>query len=246
MSEILVVREKDVFTRILVENGYSVSNFPVIKTEPLADLSELENFIARIEFFDGIFITSSKAAEIVLAKLGESAEKFNGRFYVLGKRSRDLLSKSGHEIFFSEEAATAKELLEAIPKAELKDKKFLFPRGNRSLRIVPATLRNIAEVFETIVYQTTEIETDKAQLLEIKEKFERGKIEVICFFSPSGVEEFLKKIDGFSQGEIKIAAIGQTTAQCVEENNLRVDFISGKPSAKDFANELISYLRKEI
>jgi uroporphyrinogen-III synthase len=82
-------------------------------------------------------------------------------------------------------------------------------------------------------------------LLEIKEKFEQGKINAICFFSPSGVEEFLKKFDDFSQDKIKVAAIGQTTARCAEENNLRLDFVSTKPIAKDFAFELTSFLQAE-
>ncbi len=246
MSKILVIREKDVFTSILIENGFSVANFPVIKTEMVSDLSELENLIAEIETFDGIFITSSKAAEIVSAKLSEKAKKFKGKFYVLGKRSNDLLKESGYETFYSKRATTAERLLEAIPKEELKNKKFLFPCGNRSLRIVPEILGRIAEIVETIVYQTIEVETDESELLEIKEKFERGKFDAICFFSPSGVEGFLKKFEDFSQGKIKIAAIGQTTARYVEENNLRVDFVAEKPTAKDFANELTSYLRKKI
>lgn len=243
MSEILVIREKDNFTRVLIERGFSVVNFPTIETKALTDLSELDDILARIETFDGIFITSVTAAKIVLAKLSETKKNFNGKFYVLGKRSGDLLKKYAYEIFFDEKATTAKELLEAIPKEELKNKKFLFPCGNRSLRIVPETLRNIAEVFETVVYRTTEIETDETKWLEIKEKFERGKIEAICFFSPSGAEEFLKKFDGFSQGEVTIAAIGQTTARSIEENNLRVDFISAAPTAKDFATDLIEHLR---
>ncbi|MDQ3323675.1 MAG: uroporphyrinogen-III synthase [Acidobacteriota bacterium] len=241
-TEILVIREKDVFTSILIERGFSVTNFPTIKTEPLADLSELENFLARIETFDGVFITSSKAAEIVSAKLSETGKDFNGKFYVLGKRSRDLLKKSGYETFFSERATTAEELFKLIPKEELENKRFLFPCGNRSLRVVPAKLEKIAEVVETIVYQTTEVEMDKVKLLEIKEKFERGKIDAVCFFSPSAVKEFLKKFGNFKQDKVKIAAIGQTTARWVKENNLRVDFVAAKPTAKDFASELVNYL----
>ncbi len=82
MREILVIRETDVFTSTLIENGFSVTNFPVIKTKTLSDLSELESFIAEIENFDGIFITSSKAAEIVSAKLSKTEKDFNGKFFV--------------------------------------------------------------------------------------------------------------------------------------------------------------------
>lgn len=245
MPEILVVREKDVFAQVLIENGFSVINFPTIGTETVSDLSELEGFIAEIETFDGIFITSLKTAEIIAAKLSETGKIYGGKFYVLGERSRDLLNKCGYRVFFNENATTAETLLKLIPVEELVNKRFLFPRGNRSLRVVPETLENVAEVVEAIVYRTTEIKTSETELLELKEKFERGKFDAICFFSPSGVEEFLRKFTGFSQGEIKIAAIGETTARFISENNLRVDFVSAKPAAKDFAVSLTNFLRAE-
>ena len=244
--EILVIREKDRFSSILIEQGFSVINFPVIKTAPLADLSELENCLAEMESFDGIFITSIQAAEIVLAKLKEMRKTFRSKFFILGKRSNDLLKNAGCKTFFSEQATTAEELLNLIPKEELKNKRFLFPRGNRSLRVIPETLQNIAEVVEVIIYRTIEAEAQEEKLVEVKEKLERGKIAVVCFFSPSGVKDFLEKFENFTQGEIEIAAIGRTTARCAEENNLRVNFISAKPSASDFASELIRFLRKEI
>lgn len=246
MSEILVVREKDVFTETLIENGFSVVNFPTIKTEAVSDLSELESFIARIETFDGVFTTSSAATEIVLTKLIKTGKVFAGKFYVLGKRSADLLKKSGYEYFYSQEATTAEEFLKLIPEENLRNKKFLFARGNRSLRVVPETLCNQSEIVETVVYRTTEAETDAGKIVEIKEKLARGKFVAACFFSPSGVEEFLKKFENFSQNEIKIAAIGRTTARFVESQKLRVDLVAAKPTAKAFANELSDYLRKEI
>ena len=89
--QILVIRQPDVFSSILIEQGFSVINFPTIKTETLADLSELENYLTEIENFDGIFITSAKAAEIFASKFREAQRKFRGKFFVLGRRSADLL-----------------------------------------------------------------------------------------------------------------------------------------------------------
>jgi len=245
-AEILVIREKDRFSLILSERGFLVINFPVIKTEPLADLSELENCLAEIETFDGIFVTSSKASEIVLAKLSEMQKDFRGKFFVLGKRSADLLENAGYETFFNEQATTAKELLELIPKEELKNKKFLFPCGNRSFRVVPETLQNIAEVHEVVVYRTLDTETDEKTFVEVKQKFEREKIVAVCFFSPSGVEGFLGKFENFSQNNLKVAAIGKTTARCAVDNNLRVDFVSAKSSATDFAVELADFFNLNL
>jgi uroporphyrinogen-III synthase len=156
------------------------------------------------------------------------------------------LRKSGFETFFSLKATTAAELLRLIPKKELENKKFLFPRGDRSLRTIPETLESFAEVLEVIVYRTIEAERDDKEFVQIKKKFEDGKIIAVCFFSPSGVEGFLDRFENFSQGEIKIATIGKTTARSVADNNMRADFVSAKPAAEDFARGLADYLRKEF
>jgi len=242
-SQILVIREPDVFSSILIERGFTVINLPLIKTEPVADLNELENYLREIETFDGIFITSAKAAEVFAAKFREAQRNFRGIFYVLGKRSSEFLKNLGVGVFFSFYATTAEELLRGIPQKELENKRFLYPRGNRSLRVIPETLQGVAEVVETIVYQTIDIKPSEKELTEIQEKLDCGKITAVCFFSPSGVEGFLDKFERFSQSEIKIAAIGTTTALFIEEKKLRVDFVSTKPAANDFAEELVSYLR---
>jgi uroporphyrinogen III methyltransferase/synthase len=244
--EILVIREKDRFSLILIEQGFSVMNFPVIKTEPLEDLRELENCLQEIENFDGIFITSSKAAEIVLGKLNETKKSFQAKFYVLGKRSNDLLKAAGLETFFSDQATTAAELLELIPDAELRGKKFLSLCGNRSLRIIPERVKDVAEIKEVIVYKTVATMDNEEQFEKIGKRLKEGKIAAICFFSPSGVEGFLERFTDFSQNSIKVAAIGQTTARFAGESQLRVDLVAAKPTAEDFALELTGYLRKEV
>ena len=243
-TEILVIREKDRFSEILTKRGFSVTNFPLIKTEPLADLSDLESCLAEIETFDGIFVTSVKATEIVLAKLGETRKDFRGKFFVLGKKSNDLLVKSGCKTFFREQAAIVEEFLRLIPKDELRNKRFLFPRGNRSLRIVPETLGEIADVRETVVYETIDVDYGETEINFIKDKLTTEKFAAVCFFSPSGVEGFLRKFENLAQNDLKVAAIGKTTARFAEDNNLRVDFIATKTAAADFALELVNFLNK--
>lgn len=241
MSEILVVREFDQFSSILIERGFSVINFPTIKTEAVSDLAKLDSAIAEIENFNGIFITSRKAAEVFLERF--KSRSFDRKFYVLGKRTNDLLESAGFETFFDENAKTAVELIISIPKEEIVGKKFLFMRGNRSLRVIPETLEGIAEVREVIIYQTEKADFDGEKFDKIKEKFSEKEIAAVCFFSPSGVKEFLEKFENFSQGDVKIASIGRTTAKFIEENNFRVDFIAAKPLAKIFADGLAENLR---
>lgn len=244
-NEILVVREKDVFSSILIERGFSVINFPVVKTEPLADLSELENCLNKN--YDGIFITSVRAAEIVLTQLKELRKEFGGKFFVLGGKSADLLKNAGFEIYFKEDASTAEEFLTLIPKEELANRNFLFARGNRSLRVIPERLTGIANVDETMVYETIDIDYDKGERRTIIEKLNCKQLVALCFFSPSGIEGFLRNFGTeVVPTQTTIAVIGKTTAKYAESNGLRVDFTGTKPAAADYATEFVSYLRKGI
>lgn len=245
-TEILVVRDCDLFSSILIEQGFSVINFPTIKTEQIADYAELDKVVTEIETFDGIFITSPNAAAPFLERLNKTKKIYCGKIYVLGKRTSKLFKTAGIEIYFREDAANAAELLNSIPKNELKGKKFLYLRGNRSLQIIPETLEDFAEVKELIVYKTSATEADAKQSNKIKEKLRNKKIAAVCFFSPSGVEGFLENFAEFEQDKTKIAAIGETTARFIEDRNLRIDFIAEKPSTEVFAKGLIDYLRKDF
>lgn len=242
--EILVTREKDRFSSILIERGFPVINFPLIETEPLADLSELENLLSGAPDFDGIFITSFQAAKIIVDKLAELKKNFSGKFYVLGKKSDALLKQAGLETRFEKDANTAEEFLKMIPLEELKGKNFLFARGNLSLRVVPEKLKNLATVTETIVYRTKAAQTGANLFNKLDAKFRKSEIRAICFFSPSAVTFFSQKFEVFEQNAIQIAAIGKTTARAVENERLRVDFVSPKTEPEIFADEFIKFLRK--
>jgi uroporphyrinogen-III synthase len=246
VSEILVIREPDLFSSILIEQGSTVINFPTIKIETLDDFIELDKVLTELETFDGVFITSPNAAQPFLERLKQKQVQFGGKFYILGNRTDELLTSFDCQRFFSDEIKTASELLNAIPESELKGKKFLILRGNRSLRVIPEKLKNIAEVREVVVYKTLAPPDVEKQADEIKRKLRVRKIVAVCFFSPSGVDGFLEIFTDFSQNDTKVAVIGQTTARYAEEKQLRVDFVSSKPTAETYALELTSYLRKEI
>lgn len=241
MPHILVVREYDDFSRILSENGFSVINCPAIKTVVLEDLSDLTDKLKNTEI-DGIFLTSTAATEIFTEKLSELKIKFNGKVYVLGARSFDLLKRENLDLFFDKTANTAREMLEKIETEDLKNKRFLFVRGEKSLRFVPEFLSGIAEVEEAIVYRTENLAITSGKLKELAEISKKRQIGCAVFFSPSGAESFLKQCGTQILHQIKITTIGRTTADFLERRNLKVDFVARRTAAKDFAFELVEYL----
>ncbi len=240
-ATVLVIREFGDFSAALIENGFEVINFPTISTSKVENLSELEKNIADIEKYDGIFLTSPKAAAVFLEKFDES---YGGKIYVLGNRAKSLFENKGFEIAFNEKANTAEEFINSFDKSEFFGKKFLFLKGDKSLRIIPQMLESFAEIDETILYETNLFEADKASVEKLEQKFLRKEINFICFFSPSGVENFLEVFGNFEQAKTKFAAIGTTTAARMRDLGFKADFTAS--NAKNFASEFIGYLGKEI
>lgn len=244
MKKILVIRKFVEFSRILSENGFEVINLPMIETKPLEDLSDFEAKLKRVENYDGIFITSKNAARILAEKIDEMNVNFDGKIYVLGKRSLEILQSKSLNLVFFEDANSADEMLEKISPVELKNRKFLFVRGEKSLETIPRFLNDFAVCDETIVYRNQPILLNFDSVSKISELFEKSEIAAVCFFSPSGAESFIEKFGLEILHQTEIATIGKTTADFFEKQNLRVDFVSPKASAKDFAVELTKYLGK--
>jgi uroporphyrinogen-III synthase len=242
--KILVIRKFDEFSRILAEKGWEVINLPLIETKELEDLSDFQAKLEKLENYDGIFLTSRNAAQILAEKFREKKINFGGKVYVLGKRSFDILKTENLDLIFEKEANTAREFLGKIPSENLKNKLFLFIRGEKSLRVVPEFLGKIAAVDETIVYKTEIITAEADKIKSISEKIEKNEIVCACFFSPSAVESFLKQFGAKVLHQIRIATIGTTTAEFLEKRNLKVDFVSSKAAAEDFAAGLIYYFKE--
>lgn len=244
MKAVLVIREEDDFSRILAANGFEVLNLPLIETKILDDLSGFEEKLAEIENYDGVFITSSKAARIFAEKSREKKAAFGGKVYVLGSRSYQILKTENLELVYEESANTAREMLKKIAPESLKDKRLLFVRGEKSMRVIPEFLAKIAAIDEVNVYETLMVKAGINQLNFLHDKFKKREIVCACFFSPSAAESFIEQFGKHILHQTKIAAIGKTTAQFIEQQNLKVNFVSSKTSAKDFAVELKNYLEK--
>jgi uroporphyrinogen-III synthase len=242
---ILVVREFDKFSYLLMENDFEVINFPVIQTLPIEDFSELKEKVENLNRYDGLFFTSPKAAEVFLQNLEYQENDFRGKVYVLGKRTKSAFENKNFEIVYRAHANTAEEFINSFDKAEFVEKKFLFLKGDKSLRTIPQLLKNRATVDETIVYRTTKNDVDESLKNEIEQRFSKKEVDWICFFSPSGIENFIKTFGESLLEKIKIAAIGTTTAKKAAENNLKVEFVSPKASAEDFAVGLIDFIKNK-
>jgi uroporphyrinogen III methyltransferase/synthase len=244
---VLVIREYDKFSEMLVQAKFEVVNFPAIQTTPIEDLDELNAKLGAINDYDGLFFTSPKAAEVFLERVRERNFAFGGKVYVLGNRTRTLFEnfgKADFEIVFRENANTAEGLINSFESREFAGKKFLFLRGDKSLRTIPELVKDVAAIDEIIVYRTIENSFDKVLVDVIRQKIEQNQIGWICFFSPSGIESYINAFGETSLENVKTAVIGETTARRAAEKKLKVDFISAKANAEDYARGLINRIKE--
>lgn len=227
---VLVVRESDKFSELLREGGCRVANVPATATEPLNDLSDARSLIEDLAAYDGLFITSPAAADVFLSMADRNA--FRGKAYVLGDRARKSLKNAGFRVE-ANRANNATELIGHFGLDEFSGKRFLFVRGERSMRTIPDALANIAHIDEAVVYRTLEKEIDA-------DAFPNDEpVDWICFFSPSGVEAFTGQVDHSGLSGALAAAIGTTTAKSAEELGYTVGFVSETANAAEFAKGLL-------
>jgi len=234
---VLVVRRDDRFSELLRESGFEAHNLELISAEPLDDQTELNARLEHLNEYDGLFFTSPLAAEVFVA-----AEKgFDGKIFALGWRAKNVLESAGFDVVFIEAANTAAEMMGNLDLRELTGKRLLFIRGNKSMRTVVELMDGKAAVDEVVVYETKTMEPNEATLRELRSRFQAGRIDWVCFFSPSGVEAFC---DIFEKPLSKMAAIGETTAKTLAGAGLTADLISTEATAETFADELTKVIKK--
>jgi len=243
---VLVIREFDAFSRMLMTGGVTVINCPTIRTVPMRDLSDLDTKLARIDTFDGIFLTSRKATEIFRRKLRENELSFRGKVYVFGRRSVNLLRRDGMSLYTSEMAGTVREFLQTISPADLTGKRFLVVCGKSSPTNLVDYLSTKASVERTIVYSTQKVAAMPAIRNEIRNIASNGEIAFACFFSPSGAAGFFDQFRHDILDTIKIAVIGRTTADYFVSLGKDVDFMAEKPTAVDFARGLLQFHNRAV
>ncbi|MCI0522525.1 MAG: uroporphyrinogen-III synthase, partial [Bacteroidales bacterium] len=67
--------------------------------------------------------------------------------------------------------------------------------------------------------------------------------DILVFYSPSGIKSLKENFPSFSQGEVKIAAFGPTTAEAVMNEGYRLDIQAPNPKAPSMTMALDCFIR---
>jgi uroporphyrinogen-III synthase len=147
---------------------------------------------------DYLIFTSQNAVESVLEN-ERIAEIKTQKCFCIGDKTRALLEENGFEVIVSSDYAS--ELASMICNQYSKSG-FTFFCGNLRRDILPDSLRLAGITFEEVEVYETKLTTHKAA----------ANLNGILFFSPSGVQSFLKENE--LQDEVCFC-IGSTTAKAL-------------------------------
>lgn len=138
------------------------------------------------------------------------------------------------KIFYGKQTIT--ELVEVMKKH--KNEKFLLPCTDILRDTIPITLEEAKFNFtKAVLYKTV-----AADLSDLEDVY----YDMLVFFSPGGIESLFKNFPDFKQNNTRIAAFGQTTADAVLKNNLRLDLHAPVPNAPSMTGAIELHIKEEL
>jgi uroporphyrinogen-III synthase len=212
-------------TKILSDNQKKVlesANFNVIEYDFIQ--IKTQKFELK-EINDNLIITSQNAAQSLLLQPDCEQLKTKNVFCV-GLKTKILLSESGFNVIaYTGYASDLAEIITLIYANE----SFTFFSGNLRKETLPKALKEAKIKFNEIqVYETT-LTPQKVKVT----------VEAILFFSPSGVESYLK--ENTIKKELCFC-IGETTADALPKTVKNI-IIAAQPSIEDVIEECIEEYR---
>lgn len=128
---------------------------------------------------------------------------------------------------------TAMDLTKYINKH--KGEKFLFPCSDVHRRKLPEYMREKnMDITESVIYSTV-----PSNLKDLR----TDDFDMICFFSPSGIQSLYHNFPDFKQGDLHIAVFGPTTAKEAVAAGLRIDVEAPKPNMPSMTAAIDKFLK---
>ena len=245
---ILVTRPREQatqLTQMLEQLGAKTILFPTITITPPASWEDCDRALATIDSYDAIIFTSSNAVAYFLDRAGlkrtDTTEILSQKpLFTISEKTRQAVGRYGLNASTFEKIRDSHSFGEALTQENVFGKKFLFPKGNLASSEFLSMIRDRgATVDEVVVYETrppSDMDSDKIQKL-----LQREEIDLVLFFSPSSVKNFLERIsDAFLVG-VSIGAIGQTTEETARSFSLKVDIVAEVPNTENLVSAIVKY-----
>lgn len=254
--KVLLLKNKtaqlDRYEVLFRSSGFEPEFVPLIThTHVTADFFDLLREPGYLEGLKNIIITSQRTVEClcesVLPILDDQTRSklLHKTVYTVGPVTKDFLIRIGFKEVRGGEDAGNGNLLAEIIIADLlnttddqKISEILFLVGEIRRDIIPKKLSYKGiKTKEVIMYRTKNLGDT---LLRFQTAIEDNAW--VVFFSPQGTDEILNSFNVEHHENIKIASIGPTTEEYLENNGIKPNVVSSKPDAESLLKAMQSYL----
>ena len=202
--------------QLLSDAGISLLEEDFIETK-------IKNFeLSKVH--ENLIFTSQNAVLSILQH--PKCDELKGKsVFSVGMKTKELLTENGFDVVAY--TGYASDLAEIISLVYATDS-FTFLCGNLRRDVLPNTLNENGITFNEIEVYETNLTSNTIT----------SKVDGILFFSPSGVESYLKL--NSIKDEICFC-IGETTAEALENKKVKNIIIAEKPSVESVITQVIEY-----
>jgi uroporphyrinogen-III synthase len=211
------------FRKFIQIQGISASEFRKQNLDPLKFSAVIITSKYAVDHYFRICkeLKIEMPADMKYFCVSEATAKYLQKYIVIRKR----------KLFVGEKTAT--DLLPLIKKYP--NEKFIYPCSDiHRTDLTDFMHANGYKISEAIIYQTVSSDLSDVQI---------KNYDMLCFFSPSGVESLFKNFPDFVQNNTRIGVFGPTTAKVAKELGLNVDIEAPSPNAPSMAGAIENYLK---
>ena len=228
----------DAFEDVFQDIGWETHAIPVLAFDKVNE-QLFTDALNNPDLYGGIIVTSPRAGDL----LGHHFEQHDALckawqtkpIVCIGKRTAERLIACKHVPYISDRARS-----EAVAEKVMaldESRPWLFICGNLRRDELPDTLTRVGIAFEELVVYQTKSDPDLALPADILPDW-------VVFFSPSGVRA-VHPLWFADWRDVRIAAIGTTTAKAIEEVGWEVDAVAEKPEPTSIKDAVLAALVAE-
>ena len=206
---------------------------------------ECDRAILRIGSYYGVVFTSANAVEHFLDRIQKIRPQARAalaarKIYAVGDRTRTVLRKARLPVTLVPEKQTSDGLVAALEGTDVSGKRFLLPRSNIAKEIVPNALHSKGAIVDEVVVYRTE-PTQPGNLDVVRQALVNQEIDVVTFFSPSSVQNFVQMVGNECAENTLVAAIGPTTTKAARDCGLPVQITARRSTAESLVDSIADY-----
>lgn len=226
--------------------GAEVIAAPVIRIEPLADLTPLRAALADLSRYTWIVFTSRNTVDVVCDRLAEwgiaPAALAAQSVAAIGPATAEALAQRGIPPALVPPKFVAESVVEALAACgSLAGARVLLPRAEQARDALPEGLRSLGALVDVIpVYRTVGESGNGAALAgELK----AGRVDAVTFTSSSTVQHFVELVgrDAATASRYAAAVIGPVTAATAREMGLPVAIEAAEYTAPGLVQAIVRH-----